>query len=48
MGGLRDKPGLDNKPIFIRQTSSKFIDATQSGDIIGVNGHVVAIDKIGR
>lgn len=65
VAGLRYKPGVDNKPIFIRQTSTKFIDAAQSGftcfenvtltskvsvlpgDIIGVHGHVVAIDKIG-
>ena len=63
--GLRYKPGLENKAIFIRQTSSKFIDATISGfscfenvtvsknssikpgDIVGVNGHVVAVDKLG-
>ncbi|MBC7466918.1 MAG: hypothetical protein H7256_13095, partial [Bdellovibrio sp.] len=25
------KPAVDNKPIFIRQTSSKFIDAAKSG-----------------
>lgn len=31
VAGLRYKPGLDNKPIFIRQSSSKFIDATKSG-----------------
>ncbi len=31
VAGLRYKPGLDNKPIFIRQTSTKFIDAVQSG-----------------
>jgi hypothetical protein len=30
-GGLRYKPGVDNKAIFIRQTSSKFINATSSG-----------------
>ncbi|MBC7466424.1 MAG: hypothetical protein H7256_10565, partial [Bdellovibrio sp.] len=31
VGGLRYKPAVDNKPIFIRQTSSKFIDAAKSG-----------------
>lgn len=31
VAGLRYKPGLDNKPIYIRQTSSKFIDAEKSG-----------------
>lgn len=29
-GGLRYKPGLENKPIFIRQTSTKFISAQNS------------------
>ncbi len=29
--GMRYKPNLDNKPIYTRQTSSKFIDAAQSG-----------------
>lgn len=65
VAGLRYRPGVDNKPIFIRQTSTKFIDAAQSGftcfenvtvtnqssirpgDIVGVHGHVVAVDKIG-
>lgn len=65
VAGLRYKPGVDNKAIFVRQTSSKFINAVQSGftcfdnvtvsasssvkagDIIGVSGHVVAIDKVG-
>lgn len=31
VGGLRYKPGVDNKAIFIRQSSGKFIDATSSG-----------------
>lgn len=31
VGGLRYKPGVDNKAIFIRQSSGKFIDATASG-----------------
>lgn len=30
-GGLRYKPGLENKAIYIRQNSSKFINAKQSG-----------------
>jgi hypothetical protein len=65
VAGLRYAPGLANKPIFIRQTASDFIDAKNSGfscfdnitvtpsasvkpgDIIGVHGHVVAIDQIG-
>lgn len=65
VAGLRYKPGVDNKPIFIRQTAVKFVDAASSGfscfdnvtvtptstvkagDIIGVHGHVVAIDKVG-
>lgn len=65
VAGLRYKPELANKPIFIRQTSSSFISAAKSGftcfenvtvsptstvkpgDIIGVSGHVVAIDKVG-
>jgi hypothetical protein len=64
-GGLRYKPGVDNKAIYIRQNSSKFINATNSGftcfknvtvtptstiqpgDILGVNGHVVIVDKVG-
>ncbi len=63
--GLRYKPGLENKPIFIRQNSAKFIDAEVSGfscfenvtvsksssikpgDIVGVSGHVVAVDRVG-
>ncbi|MFZ3229317.1 MAG: hypothetical protein WA160_03855 [Pseudobdellovibrio sp.] len=66
VAGLLYKPGVANKPIFIRQNSSKFIDAVKSGfscfenitvstkgsikaaDIIGVKGHVVAIDKVGE
>lgn len=65
VSGMLYKPGVENKAIFIRQTSSKFINAAQSGftcfdnvtvtptesvkagDIIGVKGHVVAIDQIG-
>ncbi len=31
VGGLRYKPGVDNKAIYIRQSSSKFISATSSG-----------------
>lgn len=64
--GMRYKPNLDNKPIFTRQTSSKFIDAAKSGftcfdnvtvnakqsiaagDIVGINGHVVIVDSIGK
>ena len=64
--GLRYKPGLENKPIYIRQNSRKFIDASASGfacfenitvsrtssikpgDIVGVIGHVVAVDKLGE
>lgn len=64
-GGLRYKPGVDNKAVYIRQNSSKFINATSSGftcfnnvtatpttsilpgDILGVNGHVVIVDKVG-
>lgn len=64
-GGLRYKPGVENKAVFIRQTSTKFINAKSSGftcfnnasmtpnvsllpgDIIGVRGHVLMIDKIG-
>jgi len=65
VAGLKYNPSVDNKPIFIRQNSSKFINATASGfkcfgnvvatptesikpgDIVGVKGHVVMIDKIG-
>lgn len=64
-GGLRYKPGVENKAVYIRQTSSKFINAKSSGftcfnnatmtptasikpgDIVGVNGHVVIVDKVG-
>lgn len=64
-GGLRYKPGVENKAVFIRQNSTKFINAKSSGfscfnnapmtsnvslvtgDIIGVRGHVLMIDKIG-
>lgn len=64
-GGLRYKPGLENKAIYIRQNSTKFINAKSSGftcfnnvtatpktsilpgDIVGVRGHVVIVDKIG-
>lgn len=63
--GLRYKPSVSNKPIFIRMTSRDFINAKSSGfscfdnvkvtaqssvkagDIVGVPGHVVAIDKVG-
>lgn len=31
VAGLRYKPGVENKPIFIRQSSSKFVDAEKSG-----------------
>ena len=66
VAGLRYRPGIENKTIFIRQTSEKFIDATKSGfkcfknitvtpqisiqvgDIVGVHGHVVTIDKVGN
>ncbi|MFN3698197.1 MAG: hypothetical protein ACK4VO_12235 [Pseudobdellovibrio sp.] len=65
VAGLKYNPSVDNKPIFIRQNSSKFINANASGfkcfsnviaspsesirpgDIVGVRGHVVMIDKIG-
>lgn len=65
VSGLRYKPGLANKPIYTRQSSSQFIDAKKSGfscfdnitvtanksvavgDIVAVNGHVVAIDSVG-
>lgn len=64
--GMRYKPNLANKPIYTRQTSSKFMDAAKSGftcfdnvtvtakqsiaagDILGVNGHVVIVDRIGQ
>lgn len=64
-GGLRYKPGVENKAVYTRQNSSKFINASSSGftcfsnvtatpatsilagDIIGVSGHVVLIDKVG-
>ena len=64
-GGLRYKPGVENKAVYTRQNSSKFINAANSGftcfsnvtatpstsilpgDIIGVSGHVVLIDKVG-
>lgn len=64
-GGLRYKPGVENKAVYTRQNSSKFISASSSGftcfnnvtttpttsilpgDIVGVNGHVVLVDKIG-
>ncbi len=63
--GFRYKPGIDNKAIYIRQNSQKFIDAKTSGflcfnnitmnhsetikpgDIAGVRGHVIMIDKVG-
>ncbi len=65
VGGLRYKPGLENKPVYIRQNSRKFISAQESGfscfenvtvsknstlkpgDIVGVIGHVVAVDRLG-
>lgn len=31
VAGLRYKPGLDNKPVYVRQSSSKFISAAKSG-----------------
>lgn len=64
-GGLRYKPGVENKAVYIRQNSAKFINAKssgfacfnnvtatptnsiRSGDIVGVKGHVVIIDKVG-
>lgn len=64
-GGLRYKPGVENKAIYTRQNSSKFINAASSGfscfsnvtatpstsilpgDIVGVSGHVVLVDKVG-
>lgn len=64
-GGLRYKPGVENKAVYIRQNSSKFINAASSGftcfsnatmtptasikpgDIVGVSGHVVIVDKVG-
>lgn len=64
-GGLRYKPGVNNKAIYIRQNSSKFINAASSGftcfknvtvtpsstiqpgDILGVVGHVLIVDKVG-
>lgn len=64
-GGLRYKPGVDNKAVYTRQNSSKFINASNSGftcfsnvtttptasikagDIVGVSGHVVIVDKVG-
>lgn len=63
--GLRYKPSIQNKPIFIRMTSRDFINAKNSGfscfdnvtvtsqssikpgDIVGVPGHVVVVDKVG-
>ena len=64
-GGLRYKPGVENKAVYTRQNSSKFINASSSGftcfsnvtatptssikagDIVGVSGHVVIVDKVG-
>lgn len=64
--GMRYKPNLENKPIYTRQTSSKFISAKKSGftcfdnvtvtakqsiaagDVVGINGHVVIVDRIGK
>lgn len=64
-GGLRYKPGVENKAVYTRQNSTKFINASSSGftcfsnvtatpatsilpgDIVGVSGHVVLVDKIG-
>ena len=64
-GGMRYKPGVENKAVYTRQNSSKFINASSSGftcfnnvtatpntsilpgDIVGVSGHVVLVDKIG-
>lgn len=66
VSGYRYKPNLANKPIYTRQTSTKFISAENSGftcfenvtvtpkqsilsgDIVGVNGHVVIVDRIGH
>lgn len=63
--GFRYKAGVDNKAIYIRQSSEKFISAKVSGfscfdnitltktetlkrgDIAGVRGHVVMVDKAG-
>ena len=62
--GFRYKPGVDNKAVFVRQSSAKFISAKDSGftcfdnitltraetikpgDIAGVHGHVVMVDKV--
>ena len=62
--GFRYKPGVDNKAVFVRQNSAKFISAKNSGftcfdnitltpsetikpgDIAGVHGHVVMVDKV--
>ncbi len=66
VSGYRYRPNLENKPIYTRQTSAKFIDAaasgfscfdnvtvtpqmsTKPGDIVGVKGHVVIVDRIGK
>lgn len=63
--GLKYRPDVGTKAIYIRQTSSKFINAKTSGftcfknpemtpvkslvpgDIVGVNGHVVIVDRVG-
>ncbi len=63
--GFRYKPGVDNKAVFVRQSSEQFISAKNSGfscfdnitltknetikpgDIAGVHGHVVMVDKVG-
>jgi hypothetical protein len=63
--GFRYKPGIDNKAVFVRQSSEQFINAKNSGfscfdnitvtknetikpgDIAGVHGHVVMVDKVG-
>ncbi len=63
--GFRYKPGIDNKAVFVRQSSEQFISAKNSGfscfdnitltktetikpgDIAGVHGHVVMVDKVG-
>lgn len=63
--GLKYSPNVENKAIYMRQNSSKFINAKSSGfkcyqnvtmsatsnikpgDIVGVKGHVVVVDKTG-
>lgn len=63
--GLKYSPNVENKAIYMRQNSSKFMNAKSSGfkcyqnvamtansnikpgDIVGVKGHVVVVDKTG-